>query len=170
MIKFVVAAVWIVAVTIGTIFFSYSASGEKPAPAGTSLFLGELEYLKTEMLSVPVLQDGEVKGYFLSSLVYAIEPDKLKKLSIPADSLLVDQLYTYMYSSPHVDFTNPEGIDLAALRTELRDSINERVGDKLIHEVLIEQMDYLTREQIRDNALRRRDTPGGDKRPMLKAH
>lgn len=170
MIKFIVAALWILGVTIGTIFFSYSASGEKHDSVAESPFLGELEYMKTDMLSVPVVKGGEVVGYFLSRFVYAIEPEKLKKLSLPADTLLVDQLYTYLFSNPQIDFADPAGLDVAAMRTELRDSINERVGADLVHEVLIEQIDYLTKEQIRDNALRRRDSNGGDNRPVFKAH
>ncbi len=170
MIKFVFAAVWIVAVTIGTIFFSFSASGEKHEAGDASPFLGKLEYMKTDMLSVPVVRSGEVKGYFLSRLVYAIEPDKLKKLSLPADTLLVDQLYTYLFSNQQIDFSDPKGLDLDAMRNGLRDSINKRVGDTLVQEVLVEQIDYLTKEQIRDNALRRRDNAGGDKRPVLKSH
>jgi hypothetical protein len=169
MIKFIVAAVWIIGVTIGTIFVSYSMSGEKPAVEGGSPYNGKLEFVKTDMLSVPVVQEGTVKGYFLSKFVYAADVEKLKKLALPIDTLLVDEVYTYLFSNPAIDFSRVEGVDLEAMRNGLKDSINQRVGDDLIYEVMVEQVDYLTKEQIRDNALKRRDAKGGKNRPTFKA-
>jgi len=169
MIRFVFAALWVVAVTIGTIFYAFSATGEQPQTKGESPCLGGLDYLETEMMSVPVVRNGEVQGYFLARLVYAIEPEKLRMVSLPVDTLLVDQLYTYLFASPHIDFARTDRLDIEAMRSELRDSINARVGETLVHDVLVRQVDYLTKEQIRDNALRRRDAQGGVNRPTLKA-
>ena len=36
-------------------------------------------------------------------------------------------------------------------RNGLRDSVNARVGEELMHEVLVEQVDYLSKQEIRDN-------------------
>lgn len=167
MIKFVVAAVWIIGVTIGTIFVSYSMNGAQPVTAGDSPYHGKLEFVKTDMMSVPVVQEGTVKGYFLSKLVYAADVEKLKKLALPIDTLLVDEVYTFLFSNPSIDFSRVEGVDLNAMRSGLKDSINQRVGDDLIYEIMIEQVDYLTKEQIRDNALKRRDARGGKNRPTF---
>ncbi|MEO9615918.1 MAG: hypothetical protein ABJG86_13990 [Nitratireductor sp.] len=167
MIKFVVGALWIVAVTIGSIFFAFSATGDK-GDTGERAYLEGLDYYKTDIVTVPVIQKGEVRGYFLTRLVYTVEPEKLKKLELPIDTLLVDQLYTYLFSNPQIDFSQTDTLDIVALRNGLRDSINERVGDKLIEEVLVQQIDYLTKSDIRDNALRRRDANGGKNRPVLR--
>ncbi len=43
-----------------------------------------------------------------------------------------------------------------AFRNGLRVSVNARVGETLMHEVLVEQVDYLSKQEIRDNAMRRR--------------
>lgn len=169
MIKFIVAAVWIIGVTIGSIFVSYSMSARPPETAGDSPYNGKLEFVKTDMLSVPVVQEGAVKGYFLSKLVYAADVEKLKKLALPIDTLLVDEVYTFLFSNPSIDFSRVEGVDLDAMRNGLKDSINRRVGDDLIYEVMVEQVDYLTKEQIRDNALKRRDARGGKNRPTFQA-
>ncbi len=167
MIKFVLAAVWIIGVTIGTIFFSHSMNAPKPAVEDESAYHGKLEFVKTEMMSVPVVMQGEVRGYFLSKFVYAADTEKLKKLTLPVGTILVDEVYTYLFSNPLIDFSRVETVDLDAMRTGLKDSINKRVGEELIHEVLVEQVDYLTKEQIRDNALKRRDAKGGSNRPTL---
>jgi len=84
-----------------------------------------------------------------------VEPDKVKRLSVPADMLLVDQVHTYLYANPQIDFSDRSAFDLDAFRANLRDSINERVGEQLVHDVIVEQIDYLSKAEIRDHARRR---------------
>jgi hypothetical protein len=91
MIKFVMAALWIAAVTVGSVNYCFNiqqGTAEKPEPG----FFGGLDYIRTDMNSVPLLRDRKVQGYFLARLVYTVEPAKLKKLSLPAETLLMDRL------------------------------------------------------------------------------
>jgi flagellar basal body-associated protein FliL len=158
MIKLALAGLWICAATVGSILLAFSfnapAGPQEPAPA----YFGGLDYMKTDMLSVPVVKDGGVQGYFIARLVYTVEKDKLAKLSVPAQPLLVDQLYSYLYSNPDIDFAQAKTIDVSGLKAGIRDAINAKIGETLIHEVLIEQVDYLSKADIRDNNIRRKTT------------
>ncbi|MBA3447832.1 MAG: hypothetical protein H0T56_09530 [Pseudaminobacter sp.] len=166
MIKFIAAAIWICAVTIGAVFYSFQAAGAKPVPEPTSFF-GGLDYVNTPIISVPVLKDSAINGYFLTRLVYTVEPEKLNKLSVPAAALIVDEVYSYLYSNPQIDFSSKDTLDIKAFKAGIRDSINARVGDTLVHEILVEQIDFLTKEEIRDNSLRRR--AGEKEKPIAEA-
>jgi hypothetical protein len=159
MIKFVVAALWLVAVTLGTVIFSFSMSGPRTDKAPQPAFFGGLDYVKTDIISVPLMKDDRVYGYFLTRLVYTVEPAVMKTLSLPAEALLVDQVYTYLYANPEIDFADYAKLDLDKLRTGIREAVNKRVGKKLVHDVLIEQIDFLTKAEIRDNTIRRRTSP-----------
>jgi hypothetical protein len=143
MIKFIAAAIWICIVTIGAMVYSFQSSAAKSDPGSEPAFFGGLDYVKTEVFSVPVLRKGVINGYFISRFVYTVEPEKVRRLSVPAQSLIVDEVYTYLFSHPETDFSQADTVDIDALRTGIRDSINKRVGDMLIHEVLVEQIDYL---------------------------
>jgi len=157
MIKFVAAAIWICAATLGAVFYSFQMSAAKPATEEAAKpLLGGLDYVKTDVISVPVVRDSLIGGYFLTKLVYTVDPLVMAKLSIPADSLIIDEVYSYLFSSPQVDFTRTTELDLDAFRGGVRDAINKRVGEQLVHDVVIEQIDYLSKDEIRDNALRRR--------------
>lgn len=160
MIKFVIAAVWIVAVTVGSIFFAFSSTDSKPketeAPAP---FFGGLDYVKTDIISVPVVKGGEVAGYFIARFVYTAEPARIAKLTVPMQALITDEFFTYVYSNPLVDFTKGEKIDIDGFRTGLRDSLNTRIGEEFVKEVMMEQVDYLSKQEIRDNAAKRRAPP-----------
>ena len=155
LIKFIVSAVWICAVTIGAVFYSFQSADPAPDPEAQAL-MGGLDYVKTEVISVPLLRDSRIEGYFLTRLVYTVEPEMMAKLSVPAESLMVDEVYTYLYSNPQIDFSKAETIDLDAFRSAIRDRINLRTETKLVHEVLIEQIDFLSKDEIRDNTIRRK--------------
>jgi len=161
MFKFILAAVWISVATLGAVFYSFQVSQARSRAEPIPAFFGGLDYVRSSIMSVPVVKDGRVDGYFLARLVYTVEPAKLKALSLPAEILLTDQLHSYLYGNPQIDFSNRESVDLDALRNGIRDSINARVGEKLVHEVLVEQIDYLSKDDIREHAIRRRVGPAG---------
>ena len=57
---------------------------------------------------------------------------------------------------------------MTAFRAGIRNRINEKVGEDLVHEVLIEQVDFLSKEEIRDNTIRRRLQAGTTASEMSK--
>lgn len=156
MIKFVFAAVWIAAAALGSVYYSFNQAKEHSGtPSEPSLF-GGLDYVKTGIVSVPLFSNGRVYGYFLARLVFTVQPDNLKALSLPIEALLVDQVYDYLYANPDIDYHDKETVDLKRIKEGIRDSVNARVGRPLIHDVLIEQVDFLSKTDIRDNTIRRR--------------
>jgi hypothetical protein len=157
MIKFVAAGLWLCAATIGAVFLSFQMSGAPEAATEEAPpLLGGLDYLATPIVSVPVLTDDGIVGYFLAKLVYTVEPEKLAKLSAPADALIADELYTYLFSNPDIDFTEVKTLDIEAFRKGVREAVNKRVGDELVHDVIIDQIDFLSKEEIRNNSMKRR--------------
>jgi hypothetical protein len=156
MIKFIAAAIWICIATVGAVFYSFQAAGERGADEPPKPMLGGLDYVKTDIISVPLIRNSAVEGYLLTKLVYTVEPEELKKLSIPAEALITDQVYSYLYMNPQIDFTKDSTLDVDAFRKNIRDSINARVGENLVHEVLIDQVDFLSKEDIRNNSIRRK--------------
>ncbi|KAA3451788.1 hypothetical protein C7I87_03805 [Mesorhizobium sp. SARCC-RB16n] len=160
MIKVIAIAVWICAATLGAVFYSFQAAGEHGVGEKPKPMLGGLDYVKTDVISVPLIHDSKIDGYFLAKLVYTVEPEQIKKLSIPAEALITDEVYSYLYAHPQIDFTKKATIDLDAFRAAIRDTVNTRVGATLVHEVLIDQVNFLSKDEIRDNWLRRRQEAG----------
>lgn len=159
MIKFIMAALWICAATVGAVFYSFQAAGARGEGEAPKPMLGGLDYVSSDIISVPLIRDSSVKGYFLTKLVYTVEPAEMAKLSVPATALMTDQVYSYLYANPQIDFTKTSTIDLDAFRKNIRDSINARVGANIVQDVLVDQMNFLTKDEIRDNAIKRREKP-----------
>lgn len=156
MIKFVVSALWISAATVGAVFWSFQNSGKSDEAAPAPALFGGLDYVKTDIITVPVVRDAKVDGYFIARLVFTAEAARLNKLSVPATALITDEVYSYLYSTPQIDFTGQAPINIDKFRQGVRDAVNARAGEKLIHEVLVEQVDFLTKDEIRNHPHRRR--------------
>jgi hypothetical protein len=172
MIRFILAAVWICAATVGAVVYSYQTSLAKQNEAPPPPFFGGMSTLKTGIISIPVLKDGAVGGYFLARLSYTADPDILGILTVPPETMLTDQIYTYLFANPQIDWAHKKSIDLEVFKKGIRDAVNKKLGKELIHDVLIEQVDYLSKAEIRDNAFRRRLGPEEDeeKEPAQKGH
>ena len=167
MIKFIVAAVWICIATAGAAIYSFQNAGKEGAGEAPKPLLGGLDYVNTDMISVPLIEHGAVKGYFLVKLVYTVEPAEMAKLSVPATALMTDQVYSYLYSNPQIDFTKAASLDVDAFRKNIRETINGRIGADIVKDVLIDQVNYLSQGEIRDNAINRRENPGRSARPAV---
>ncbi len=154
MLKFVAAAVWIIAASVASVQFAYQRGIDRPAEKTEPDVFGGLDYVKSDVISIPILHGGEVQGYFLTRLVFTAEQKKLAMLTVPVQAMLVDELYSALYGDPQVDFTRSRPINLDEFRTKIRESINTRVDDHLVHEVLIEQLEFLTKDDIRERNAR----------------
>jgi len=156
MIKLVAAAVWIAAATAGSVFYAFQQAGdvEAAAPAPEAGAFGGLDYVRLNVVSVPQLKNGEVQGYFLARLVFTAPAERLKQLVVPADAMLTDAVYTKLYADPSVDFSQVDTLDIDAFRAGLRDTVNAKIGEDLITEVLVEQVDFLSKADIRRASFR----------------
>ncbi len=154
MIKFVLAALWISAATAGAIFLSFSMQQPKPEVAVEPGAFGGLDYVSSGIISVPLLEAGRVKGYFLSRLVYTAESAKLAQVKLPMEAVLSDTVYSHLYANPQIDFSDRDTIDLDAFRNGIKTAINARIGEEIIRDVLVEQFDYLAKNEVQATTIR----------------
>ncbi len=153
MIKLMVAALWISIATTGALVYSFQAAQAPDEAAGDAqaeAFKG-LDYVRTGIISVPIFDKGRVHGYFLARLVFTADGKRLAQLKLPAEALLSDQVYSFLYANPQIDFTQRDNLDVDSFRAGLRESVNARLGEDFIREVLIEQVDYLPKEDAGSN-------------------
>lgn len=156
MIKLIVAALWISVATTGAMLFAFYSAQEPDDMAQQSLLtpFNGLDYVKIGIVSVPVFDQGQVHGYFLARLVAVAEGKRLSQLKLPAQALFSDQVYSHLYANPQIDFTNRDALDIDAFRQSIRDGVNAQLGEDLIHQVLVEQIDYLPRGETGVASLR----------------
>ena len=149
MIRLLAVGFWVCAVTLASAFTAVLwQSGQLVQGGQAGLFSG-LATVKTRLISVPVIADGAVQGYVVAQFVFAVDSNLLKQLSIKPDLILVDEAIRTIYAGNGFDFRQLAKQDLAALTKALAANANARFGVALVHDVLIEELNYLTKDQAR---------------------
>jgi hypothetical protein len=151
MIKLLVTGVWICGVALASVYFSVQLANKDVNKEPDPAMFGGLETIVGEVNSIPVISSGAVQGYFITRLSYTVDPLKAAALTIPVPNLITDALYSALLGEPVINFPDIESFDLVTFKTLILDSLNARVGDTVFHDVIVEQIDFLSKEDIRAN-------------------
>ncbi|ARM11023.1 MULTISPECIES: hypothetical protein [Rhizobium] len=151
MVKLVLTGVWVCAITLASVYFSvYMATA--PAPAATDSKQSALELVKGETITVPVIGDGAITGYFLGRISFMMNKDLLKGVTLPLTEMTTDELFSLLVGNKMVDLAHIKSFDAKAFRQEIKKGMNERLGGEYVAEVMLEQLDYLSKEEVKQNA------------------
>ncbi|MBX5008552.1 hypothetical protein HJB67_00900 [Rhizobium lentis] len=151
MIKLVLTGIWVCAITLASVYFSvYLATA--PAPAAIDSKQGALELVKGETITVPVIGDGAVTGYFLGRISFMMNKEMLKGVTLPLTEMTTDQLFSLLVGNKMVDLAHIKSFDPKAFRDEIKKGMNERLGGEYVADVMLEQLDYLSKEEVKENS------------------
>lgn len=149
MIKLVLVGSWICAVTLASALGGVSwKAGALPTLEDNGMFDGVV-MVKTRLISVPVVADGAVQGYVVTQLAFAVNSNVLNRLSIRPDLILVDEAIRTIYAGGDIDFRRMTRQDLPALTQTMAENANARFGVKLVNEVLVQELNYVPKDEVR---------------------
>ncbi len=156
MIRILVAGVWICIVTLVAAYLAVSASASKQSGTGEhgDEFFGGLDYAKTEIISVPVIEEGKIQGYVIAQFVYTVDVKAKKKLSVPPDIFINDSAFRNIYVSTKLNFDAMEKADLDALTESIKGDVNERFHKEVVKDILVEIYNFVPKDDITRNPLR----------------
>ncbi|MCB1378728.1 MAG: hypothetical protein KDK89_10245 [Alphaproteobacteria bacterium] len=152
MLRLALIGVWVAIVTAGSAFLSFefvssrdvSSSDQETEDRG-------VEELKTEMTSVPMVRGGEILGYVIIQLSFAADRARLEELNLEPVPYLVDAIFRAVYSFPEVDFRRVRAKELDLLTESITKLANERMGGAVVRTALIQQLNFVRKEDIRTN-------------------
>jgi len=148
-IRLVLVGLWVCAVTLGSGYAAVSWQSGRLVQADTANLFGGLSTVTTRLISVPVIADGTLHGYVVAQFAFAADSSLLRQLSVKPDLILVDEAIRTIYSSNDFDFRQMARQNLPALTKTLAANVNARIGAKLVEDVLIEELNYITKDQVR---------------------
>jgi hypothetical protein len=163
MVKLIFTGLWVCAVTLGAVYFSVQMSAPPPPVSEEELLKARSELVKGESINVPLLSNGAVQGYFITRISFLMDKEKIKTVHLPVTEMMTDELFSLLVGNRMVDLENTAKFDLAAFRSSIKDNLNKRFGDEYVLDVLVEQLDYLSKDDIRTNGER---PPGKQSQPM----
>ncbi|MBB3656276.1 hypothetical protein FHX15_001489 [Rhizobium sp. BK650] len=151
MIKLVLTGVWVCAVTLASVYFSVNMA-TAPVPAESDTKQSALELVKGETITVPVIGNGAVNGYFLGRMSFMMHKDMIAGLNLPITEMTTDELFSLLVGNKMVDVSNIKTFDPGAFREEIKKGMNERLGGEYVAEVMLEQLDYLSKEDVKETS------------------
>jgi len=149
--KIVILGVWVIAVTAlatyGSVQFTASMSG---AASEEQKDFG-VEELQTDMTSVPMIRDGDIVGYVIIQLSFQADRRELEEQKMEPTPYLVDAAFRVIFGSTDIDFRKLRSSDLNRLTSKIRAESNAQMGSDLVRTVLIQQLNFVRKEDIRTN-------------------
>jgi hypothetical protein len=153
-VKFLLVGIWACLVTLGASYATVLWQADAPVDAKADEFFGGLDYVKTNPISVPMLSEGEIKGYVIAQFVFTVDGATLRKLSVPPDVFLLDEAYRAIFASgDKIDFKRLDKYNVDELTKQMAAKVNERFKTELVKDVLVEQLNYLAKDEVRFNSL-----------------
>lgn len=166
MIKAIIIAIWVVAVALGSVYFSLQMTPEREMSEEEkkAAYMASLDYIEGELVTVPVFATGRVHGYFLAKLSYKADVAKLENMKLAAKDMITDELFNHLVGNKYINFPKLDTFDLQGFKTSLFKALNKRAGDDVFYEVVVLQMDYIDKKEIRGNMRRKQfNMTSGDK-------
>lgn len=140
--KLILVGIWAVCVTLGTGYavaaWKMGADTNEPEPR-----LEGLQYTSLPTLSVPVLHEGTVEGYVVVRMVYTADSSVLRTLAAEPDPFISDEVFRALYARAETSFGRLVRLDLGEFAEEVRQRVNERMGDEVVQDLLVDGLNYI---------------------------
>ncbi len=149
--KLIITGIWVCIVTLASVYFSIQMA-TKPAETATVEDKPELETINGEMVSFPIIDEGRVLGYFLTRLTYQVDKAKVAASPVPLADVMTDVLYTELVGNRIINLTDNRDFNLDEFRKTIVETVNSKMGEGVVVSVLVQQLDYLTKQDITGEA------------------
>lgn len=148
MIRIAIIGLWICGVALGSLYF---AVWQNSATAAVAPQIGEavLDDGKTDVFSVPIIIDNTVHGYVVTQLGYTLDKTVKASVNVPVSYFINDEIFNQFYGH-YSDVKDVQKVKFDDVRKSIIDRVNERFAQPLIKDLLVEQFNYITTSEIRN--------------------
>lgn len=150
MIKELVVGLVAVASTLGGSYVTMRLSA--PAASGGDTEAPEvLKHVKPDMISVPILRNGKIDGYVIARVVASALAKDVDKHQEEVLLFVNAATFRTFYSDPGFDFAALSPVETRELASRIVKDVNARLGRDSVKEVIIESLNYMTPEEVRNS-------------------
>jgi hypothetical protein len=152
MVKATAIGVWACVVALGS---SYAAatwmSGGTVAVevAKSQEKLDGLEYRKPAPITVPMISDGRLRGYVVAKIVFTANAKDLHDFPGAPQPFILDEAFRRIYTDGKVEFDHLSKYNLDDITAKIKADVNARLGSDLIHDVLIDELNYVDKNSLK---------------------
>jgi hypothetical protein len=147
MLKILISGLWVCAVTLGSAYLVVVMRTHHAEAAATAE-VDKVGYDKTRAINVPMIANGSVQGYVIAQFSYTTNIEDSKKANVPIEAFILDEAFKALYADEKMDFRHLEKYDVASLTKSLIEKVNVRLKTPLLKDVLVEEFNYISKEDI----------------------
>jgi flagellar basal body-associated protein FliL len=155
-IKTLLIGLWVCIVALGSSYFFVQMNNSSAAHVPSEAEVEVIEFIKTDMVSVPVIREGKVQGYLVAQLSFAVNKTATAKLAFEPTPYLVDVAYRALYENSAIDFAQLQPQDLTLLAKKILEGANAKLGGEVVKDVLMNEINYVPRDEVRTNWVRKK--------------
>ena len=147
MIRIAIIGLWICAVALGSLYFAVwqnSATATVVTQAEQSLDDG-----KSDVFSVPIIIDGAVQGYVVTQLIYTLDNTVKASVNVPVSYFINDEIFRQFYGH-YSEVKDVQKVKFDDVKSAIIEGVNARFPAPLIKDLLVEQFNYISSKEIRD--------------------
>jgi hypothetical protein len=150
-IKTLFLGIWVCVIALGSSYFSsqmHSGNANGATDKGKN---APVEFIKSDMISVPVIRSGKLQGYVVAQFTFAVDSSEITKLSFEPTPFLIDSAFRTLYDNLTIDFSKLQQQDLTELAAKVVESANKKIGAPIAKDVLLNDINYVARDEVRTN-------------------
>ncbi len=155
MIKTIAIGVWACVVALGSTFAAatWSSGGtvEIPVPQHEETLTG-LEYKKPPPITVPMISDGRLRGYVVVKVVFTANANDLHHFPVDPQPFVLDETFRRIYTDGKIEFDQMSKYNLDDITAAIKTDVNTRLGASLIQDVLIDELNYVDKDSLKQQA------------------
>jgi hypothetical protein len=148
MIKYLLVGLWASAVSLGAAFGMLQWQ-KSSVPAAAAAAETKIEEFRTKAINVPIIGAGTIQGYMVAQFVFTVDAAALHKMQVNPEIYVLDEAFKTIYAGEQVNFQNMKKQDLPLLAKKLGENVNKRLGVKIVQDVLIDQLSYIPKKDMR---------------------
>ncbi|MFA5957131.1 flagellar basal body-associated protein FliL [Hyphomicrobium sp.] len=108
----------------------------------------KLQMMKTRMVSVPLLTDGQVLGYVVMRLQFVADMDLAKLSTVQPDVFVADEAFRLIYEKAPEDMKTGRKQVINELAASVATGANKRMGRDVVKDVMIDSWAYLSKQDM----------------------
>ncbi len=130
----------------GGLFWKESAKAAPVKDAQAKLLV-----MKTNMISVPILTNGEVLGYIVARLQFTADADLVKLSSVQPEAFVADEAFRQIYETTPNDIKTGRKQIIKDLAASVAAGANKRLGRDVVKDIMIDSWTYLSKQDMMRN-------------------
>ena len=109
---------------------------------------GKLQMMKTRMVSVPLLSNGEVLGYVVTRLEFVADMGLANLSTVQPEVFVADEAFRQIYEKAPEDMKSGRKQVVRQLAASVASGANTRMGRDVVKDVMIDSWAFLSKQDM----------------------